>query len=292
MIARLKLEVSDEERAELMKRARSRTIPSRDRFRVQIVLCRADGLSKAETANKLDFYTHDGNKNVSELVFFQQANGIAAHYEYAPFGAVTATSRSTPVTAIDFCGCNPFRFSSEYADDALGLVYYNYRHYGPAKGRWMTRDPVEEVTSVCLYDFCRNNTILYYDITGTVVPVLIYGAAIAEAAIEAALEAALVSAATICIVESIQRTRCPKPRCLPCIPPVGTLGYRTDVVPPSKPHYPHKGTHTHIYEVNQSPVSKGCECFWKKVSPIEGSIPPPGAVPLTGAVAGGGITYQ
>ena len=48
------------------------------------------------------FYTHDGNKNVSELVFFQQANGIAAHYEYAPFGAVTATSRSTPVTAYDF----------------------------------------------------------------------------------------------------------------------------------------------------------------------------------------------
>ena len=69
------------------------------------------------------FYTHDGNKNVSELVFFQQANGIAAHYEYAPFGAVTDASRNTPVTAYDFREYNSFRFSSEYADDALNRVY-------------------------------------------------------------------------------------------------------------------------------------------------------------------------
>ena len=157
MIARLKLEVSDEERAELMKRARSRTIPSRDRFRVQIVLCRADGLSKAETANKLDFYTHDGNKNVSELVFFQQANGIAAHYEYAPFGAVTATSRSTPVSAIDFRAANPFRFSSEYADDELRLVYYNYRHYNTINGRWCSRDMIEENGGLLLYGWSRNS---------------------------------------------------------------------------------------------------------------------------------------
>ena len=87
--------------------------------------------------------THDGNKNVSELVFFSGGSGIAAHYEYAPFGAVTASTRSTSVTAYDFREYNPFRFSSEYADDTLGLVYYNYRHYNPLDGRWTSRDPVE-----------------------------------------------------------------------------------------------------------------------------------------------------
>lgn len=92
------------------------------------------------------FYTHDGNKNVSELVFFQQANGIAAHYEYAPFGAVTATSRSTPVTAYDFREYNPFRFSSEYEDDAFTIMYYNYRHYSPTYNRWNNRDPVLEIS--------------------------------------------------------------------------------------------------------------------------------------------------
>ena len=102
------------------------------------------------------FYTHDGNKNVSELVFFQQANGIAAHYEYAPFGAITAASRSTPVTAYDFREYNPFRFSSEYADDKVELVYYNYRHYNPIKCQWCSRDPLLEIASINLYAFCKN----------------------------------------------------------------------------------------------------------------------------------------
>ena len=88
--------------------------------------------------------THDGNKNVSELVFFSGGSGIAAHYEYAPFGALTASTRSTSVTAYDLRTYNPFRFSSEYADDTLGLVYYNYRHYNPMDGRWTSRDPIEE----------------------------------------------------------------------------------------------------------------------------------------------------
>ena len=100
--------------------------------------------------------THDGNKNVSELVFFSGGSGIAAHYEYAPFGAVTASTRSTSVTAYDFRTYNPFRFSSEYADDALGLVYYNYRHYNPLDGRWTSRDPIEEEGGINLMCFCHN----------------------------------------------------------------------------------------------------------------------------------------
>ena len=105
------------------------------------------------------------NKNVSELVFFQQANGIAAHYEYAPFGAVTATSKSTPVTAYDFCMYNPFRFSSEYADNALGLVYYNYRHYNPVDGRWTSRD-VYNIIPNCDYLFMNNAALLEFDYLG------------------------------------------------------------------------------------------------------------------------------
>ena len=112
------------------------------------------------------FYTHDGNKNVSELVFFQQANGIAAHYEYAPFGAVTVTSKSTPVTAYDFREYNPFRFSSEYADDALGLMYYNYRHYGPVDGMWCGRDRISYNRQPNLYLFANNCPIVATDYLG------------------------------------------------------------------------------------------------------------------------------
>ena len=114
------------------------------------------------------FYTHDGNKNVSELVFFQQANGIAAHYEYAPFGAVTATTSSTPVMTYDFREYNPFRFSSEYADNALGLMYYNYRHYEPCVGRWHNCDLLGEENGMNLYMFCDNAAVCLVDSLGNV----------------------------------------------------------------------------------------------------------------------------
>jgi len=50
-----------------------------------------------------------------------------ALYEYGPYGNIL---RMEGNAAED----NPFRFSSEYADDELGLVYYNYRYYNPQNG--------------------------------------------------------------------------------------------------------------------------------------------------------------
>ena len=98
------------------------------------------------------FYTYDGNKNVSEMVHFEQRNGIAAHYDYAPFGAVTRAISASAVAENTFTTDNPFRFSSEYHDDTLGLVYYrerertfhgHYRHYNPIDGRWLQCDFLE-----------------------------------------------------------------------------------------------------------------------------------------------------
>ena len=41
------------------------------------------------------YYFHDGNKNVSEVFYHAPQNGIAAHYDYAPFGAVIRPTRVT-----------------------------------------------------------------------------------------------------------------------------------------------------------------------------------------------------
>ena len=97
------------------------------------------------------FYTFDGNKNVSELVHFESRNGIAAHYDYAPFGAVTRVVNTSTISDRNFHLENPFRFSSEYYDDTLGLVYYNYRHYNPIDGRWCGRDPLDDIVAVYLF---------------------------------------------------------------------------------------------------------------------------------------------
>ena len=105
-------------------------------------------------------YAHDGNKNVSELVSVNNGT-ITAHYEYSSFGEVILSSG-------DLALSNPFRFSSEYSDDALGLVYYNYRHLESVTGRWLQRDGIEELDCVNLYGFCRNDSLTYNDKFGYV----------------------------------------------------------------------------------------------------------------------------
>lgn len=63
---------------------------------------------------------------------------ICAAWEYDAYGnIVNQTGEKLDV--------NPLRFSSEYHDEELGLVYYNYRHYNPKEGRWISRDPIGEV---------------------------------------------------------------------------------------------------------------------------------------------------
>ena len=118
------------------------------------------------------YYFHDGNKNVSEVFYHALQDGIAAHYDYAPFGAVTRTARATRVTNRDLLSENPFRFSSEYYDPTLTLIYYNYRHYIANEARWVVRDPQEEMERFGAYNFC-NNTNVEFDYLGRIVPIVV-----------------------------------------------------------------------------------------------------------------------
>jgi RHS repeat-associated protein len=78
----------------------------------------------------------------------------------------------------------------------------------------------------------------------------------------------------------------PQRGCNPCIPPVGTLGFRTDHVPPSKEHAPYSGTHTHHYEMHQSPWSV-CRCFWHDLEVTDGSSFYPEAIRVSDPLGGG-----
>ena len=93
------------------------------------------------------YYTHDLQKNVTAL--FGQAAGRRAQYEHDPYG--------NPInTTGDAAGQNPYRYSSEYHDEDLGLIYYNYRHYNPTDGRWINCDPIAEQGGINLYGFVGN----------------------------------------------------------------------------------------------------------------------------------------
>ena len=76
-------------------------------------------------------YGWDLTKNICEV--FGADGYIKTAYTYTPYGAVTANGNVT----------QPIQWSSEYNDSELGLVYYNYRHYNQADGRWTQFDAME-----------------------------------------------------------------------------------------------------------------------------------------------------
>ena len=123
--------------------------------------------------NIIAYYTHDGNKNVSEVIAVDDT--LAAHYEYAPFGAVTVQRGA-------FAASNPWCFSSECAEDDAATVYYNYRHYEPVTGRWMSRDRIEERGGVKLYAAFENDPVCQFDSEGDVVIEVILAAFLLELA--------------------------------------------------------------------------------------------------------------
>jgi RHS repeat-associated protein len=104
------------------------------------------------------FVAYDGNGNVAALVNATDGT-LSAKYEYSPFGE---TLRATGPMA----NANPFRFSTKLADHETGLVYYGYRHYSAALGKWISRDPAQENEGLLLYHFNYNNAISRFDTLG------------------------------------------------------------------------------------------------------------------------------
>jgi RHS repeat-associated protein len=92
-------------------------------------------------------YFYDGNGNVGQLVEWPpdltnppgtwSAARLVAHYEYDPYGNITAQSGT-------YADSNPIRFSTKYFDAETGLYYFGHRYYSPDLGRWINRDPIGE----------------------------------------------------------------------------------------------------------------------------------------------------
>ncbi|HJE12831.1 hypothetical protein DMI80_06635 [Akkermansia muciniphila] len=91
-------------------------------------------------------YGWDLTGNVTEI--FGKAGYLRTVYTYTPYGEATAEGDVT----------QPIQWSSEYNDDELGLVYYNYRHLNPHDGRWISRDPIEEEGGWNLFAFVKNQS--------------------------------------------------------------------------------------------------------------------------------------
>ncbi|MBP3302923.1 MAG: RHS repeat-associated core domain-containing protein [Opitutales bacterium] len=91
-------------------------------------------------------YGYDITKNICEV--FGQHGYIRTAYSYAPFGSVSASGDVS----------QPLQWSSEHYDSELDLIYYNYRHYSPSLGRFLSRDPIAEQGGLNLYVYAGNTT--------------------------------------------------------------------------------------------------------------------------------------
>ncbi|MEW6157380.1 MAG: RHS repeat-associated core domain-containing protein, partial [Verrucomicrobiota bacterium] len=104
------------------------------------------------------FVPYDGSGNVMGLVD-GSIGSSSAQYEYSPFGE---TLRMNGVQG----SANALGFSSKYTDRETDLLYYGYRLYCSATGRWVNRDPIAEHGGLNIYLFVQNNASSHVDLSG------------------------------------------------------------------------------------------------------------------------------
>jgi RHS repeat-associated protein len=80
-------------------------------------------------------------------------------HEYGPFGEVIRASGPMAIA-------NPFRFSTKYQDDESDLLYFGHRYYDASTGRWLNRDPIQELGGINLYGFVGKNPVNRVDPLG------------------------------------------------------------------------------------------------------------------------------
>ena len=190
----------------------------------------------------------------------------------------------------------PFRLQNQYFDQETGLHYNFLRYYEPALGRFITQDPIGLMGGMNLYRF-EGTVQNQIDPLG-LFPLVLAAPWLLEALAHttAAMTGILIGVGIMDAKEEYDKAeaqaeadgtaKCNETKCPPCktvsgrIVPIGTIGYRLDMVPPSKPHYPFEGSHYHIFEAHQSPYPQ-CRCFWHEIKIIDELIGAPlGAIPV------------
>ena len=108
-------------------------------------------------------YGYDANGNVTVLAAGGNADPfvLASSLEYDPFGRVVA-HRADPGHE-PLAAANRYRFSTKWQDPLTRLSDYGYCWYDAERGRWLTRDPIEESGNKNLYCFVENRTVSRVD---------------------------------------------------------------------------------------------------------------------------------
>ncbi len=61
---------------------------------------------------------------------------------------------------------NTYTFTGREWDEEIGIYYYRARYYGPAMGRFISKDPLRFKAGVNMYTYVENNPIIRFDPSG------------------------------------------------------------------------------------------------------------------------------
>jgi RHS repeat-associated protein len=107
------------------------------------------------TPTGIHLYTFDHLGSIRELV--DTAGTIKERISYDAWGQ-PSFSNATPLTS--------FAFTGHFWHGRSGLHLAPYRAYAAGQGRWISRDPAEEMDSFNLFSYVGSNSVNYFDPTG------------------------------------------------------------------------------------------------------------------------------
>jgi RHS repeat-associated protein len=100
---------------------------------------------------------------------------VKQRFEYSPFGEVTFMDKEfVPISGSSGSSSSSssseespetwnWLFHGEFRDEDTGYYNYGYRYYNDSTGRWISRDPIGERDGNNLYEFGRNNAVVWPD---------------------------------------------------------------------------------------------------------------------------------
>jgi RHS repeat-associated protein len=103
------------------------------------------------------------------ISILDEEGAVQERYRYSAFGERTVMAPDFSVrSASDFDW--EFAFHGQFLDTETCYYNYGYRYYSPRIGRWLSKDPIEEIGGANLYGFVQNSAVNRLDLLGLSCP--------------------------------------------------------------------------------------------------------------------------
>ncbi|MEL6636596.1 MAG: RHS repeat-associated core domain-containing protein [Bacteroidota bacterium] len=123
----------------------------------------SDEVLLSEKGSSRYFYHH--NAIGSTVLLSDDSGQLVEQYDYDAYGAVSFFDAADSPLVSSAVG-NPILFTGQYYDTEVGLYYFRARHYAPALGRFLQRDPLDYADGPSLYEYTFSNPTNWIDPLG------------------------------------------------------------------------------------------------------------------------------